>query len=59
MELTVYTADGGATKRTVALDPTVFEVEPNDHAIWLDVRRIQASARQGTHDGSNGRGACA
>jgi large subunit ribosomal protein L4 len=49
MELTVYTADGGATKRTVALDPTVFEVEPNDHAIWLDVRRIQASARQGTH----------
>ena len=49
MDVKVYTSDGAATKRTVTLDESVFGVEPNDHAIWLDVRRIQASARQGTH----------
>lgn len=31
------------------LNEAVFGVEPNDHAVWLDVRRIQANARQGTH----------
>lgn len=49
MDLKVYTADGAATDRTVTLDDAVFGAEPNDHAIWLDVRRIQANARQGTH----------
>lgn len=49
MDLKVYTSDGGATNRTVTLDESVFSIEPNDHAIWLDVRRIQATARQGTH----------
>lgn len=49
MELKVYRQDGSETGTTVTLDPSVFDVTPNDHAIWLDVRRIQASARQGTH----------
>jgi large subunit ribosomal protein L4 len=49
MELKVYTLDGAETKRTVTLDEAVFGVEPNDHAIWLDVKAIQANMRQGTH----------
>ncbi len=49
MELQVYKIDGSETGRTVTLDASVFGVEPNDHVLWLDVRRIQAHARQGTH----------
>ncbi len=49
MKVKVYSKDGKATRRSVTLDPEVFGVEPNDHAIWLDVRRVQASGRQGTH----------
>jgi len=49
MELKVYRQDGSDAGRTVTLDESVFGIEPNDHAIWLDVRRIQAHARQGTH----------
>ncbi len=49
MKLKVHSRDGKATKRSVTLEPAVFVFEPNDHAIWLDVRRIQSNARQGTH----------
>lgn len=49
MKLKVFKQDGTATRKSVTLDKTVFGVEPNDHAVWLDVRRIQANARQGTH----------
>lgn len=49
MEVKIFGSDGSATKRTVTLNPSVFGIEPHDHAIWLDVRRIQANARQGTH----------
>ncbi|MEM1127870.1 MAG: 50S ribosomal protein L4 [Bacteroidota bacterium] len=49
MELNVHNLEGGETGRTATLDAAVFDVEPNDHVIWLDVRRIQAAARQGTH----------
>jgi large subunit ribosomal protein L4 len=49
MKLKIYNTDGNATKRSVSLDAEVFAVEPNDHAIWLDVRSIQAAGRQGTH----------
>lgn len=49
MELNVYRQDGTEAGRTVSLDPTVFDIEPNDHVLWLDVRRIQANGRQGTH----------
>ncbi|SHK99652.1 50S ribosomal protein L4 [Rhodothermus profundi] len=53
MELQVYRLDGSETGRTVTLDPTVFEIEPNDHVLWLDVKRIEANRRQGTHKVKN------
>ena len=49
MKLTVYNRDGAEAGRSVELDDAVFGIEPNDHAIWLDVRSIQAAGRQGTH----------
>ncbi|MGK7296284.1 MAG: 50S ribosomal protein L4 [Candidatus Wenzhouxiangella sp. M2_3B_020] len=49
MDTPVYTLDGTEAGRSATLEETVFGIEPNDHAIWLDVRRIQAHARQGTH----------
>ena len=49
MELQVYQLDGSEAGRTVTLDASVFGIEPNAHVLWLDVRRIQAGDRQGTH----------
>ena len=49
MELNVYTIKGEDTGRKVTLNDSVFAIEPNDHAIWLDVRQYQANGRQGTH----------
>ncbi|MBE0637583.1 MAG: 50S ribosomal protein L4 [Bacteroidales bacterium] len=48
MELTVYKINGEKTERTVVLDDSVFGIEPNDHAIYLDVKQIMANKRQGT-----------
>ncbi|MDD3906863.1 MAG: 50S ribosomal protein L4 [Bacteroidales bacterium] len=49
MELSVYTIKGEDTGRKVTLNDSVFAIEPNDHAIWLDVKQYQANGRQGTH----------
>jgi large subunit ribosomal protein L4 len=49
MELAVYNIKGKETGRTVSLSSKVFGIEPNDHAIYLDVKQIQANKRQGTH----------
>ncbi len=49
MKLPVYKTDGSKTRRKVELDASVFGTTPNDHVLWLDVRRLQASRRQGTH----------
>ena len=49
MNVKVFGSDGSATEREAPLAPSVFAIAPNDHVIWLDVRRIQARARQGTH----------
>ena len=49
MELTVYNIDGTKTARTVVLNDGIFGVEPNDHAIYLDVKQYLANQRQGTH----------
>ncbi|MCB0718050.1 MAG: 50S ribosomal protein L4 [Bacteroidetes bacterium] len=49
MKLKVYGVDGKEAGRTVTLDDSIYGIEPNDHVLWLDVRRIQANARQGTH----------
>ena len=50
MELRVYKIDGSATAKTVTLNDKIFNVEPNDHAIWLDVKQYLANQRQGTHN---------
>ena len=50
MEVAVYNIKGTATAVTVALDDTIFGIEPNDHAIYLDVKQYMANQRQGTHD---------
>lgn len=49
MDVEIYQDDGVGSGRTVTLDSTVFDIEPNDHIIWLDVKRIQAHERQGTN----------
>jgi len=50
MEAIVYSIDGAKTSRKVDLSDSIFGLEtPNDHAIYQDVRLIQANRRQGTH----------
>ena len=48
MEVKVLNIKGEDTGRVVALNDSVFGIEPNDHAIYLDVRRYLAAQRQGT-----------
>jgi len=49
MELAVYKISGEDTGRKVKLSDDVFGIEPNDHAIYLDVKQFLANQRQGTH----------
>ena len=49
MELAVYNKNGEKTTRCINLDDEIFNVEPNDHAIYLDAKQYQANQRQGTH----------
>ena len=49
MKLKVLQRDGKDAGRTVTLDKSVFGIEPNEHTVWLDVRRVQSNNRQGTH----------
>ena len=49
MKLNVLNIKGEDTGRTVTLNDAVFGVEPNDHAIYLDVKQHLANKRQGTH----------
>lgn len=48
MEIKVLNKSGQETGRTVTLDEQIFGIEPNDHAIYLDVKQILANKRQGT-----------
>lgn len=50
MKVDVYNSNGSKTDKSVTLNKAVFGIEPNDHAIYLDVKRFQAAQRQGTHD---------
>ncbi|MBT3174742.1 MAG: 50S ribosomal protein L4 [Lentimicrobiaceae bacterium] len=50
MELVVHKVNGEATSRKVKLDDSIFGIEPNDHAIYLDAKQYMAGQRQGTHD---------
>jgi len=49
MELKVLTTEGKETGRTVTLKADIFGIEPNEHAIYLDVKQYLANQRQGTH----------
>jgi large subunit ribosomal protein L4 len=49
MELKVHDIQGKETGASVRLADAVFGIEPNDHAIWLDVKQYLAAQRQGTH----------
>lgn len=48
MELNVLKIDGTASGKKVVLDEQIFGIEPNDHAIYLDVVQYLANQRQGT-----------
>ena len=49
MELAVYNQAGQDTGRRVNLNDEVFAIEPNEHALYLDVKQYLANRRQGTH----------
>ena len=49
MELNVFNIKGEDTGRKVTLNDAIFGIEPNDHAIYLDVKQFLANKRQGTH----------
>lgn len=49
MELAVINHKGEDTGRKVSLSDEIFAIDPNDHAIYLDVKQYLANQRQGTH----------
>lgn len=49
MEVKVFDSKGKATSKKVTLSDNVFGIEPNQHAIYLDVKQHLANKRQGTH----------
>jgi large subunit ribosomal protein L4 len=49
MEVNVYNIKGENTGRKITLNESIFGIEPNDHAIYLDVKQFMANQRQGTH----------
>ncbi|MEJ6589453.1 MAG: 50S ribosomal protein L4 [Crocinitomicaceae bacterium] len=49
MKLKIHDAKGSATDKSVDLSKDVFGIEPNNHAIYLDVKQHLANKRQGTH----------
>lgn len=49
MELAILKHNGEDTGRKISLSDDIFAIEPNDHAIYLDVKQYMANRRQGTH----------
>ena len=49
MEVKVLDFNGKDTGRKVQLSDSVFGIEPNNHAVYLDVKQYLANQRQGTH----------
>ena len=49
MEISVLNINGQETGRKVALNESIFGIEPNDHVLYLDVKQYLANQRQGTH----------
>ncbi|MBR6017315.1 MAG: 50S ribosomal protein L4 [Paludibacteraceae bacterium] len=48
MELSILNMAGKETGKKIALNDAIFGIEPNDHAIYLDVKQFLAANRQGT-----------
>ena len=48
MEINVLNIKGESTGRKVTLNESIFGIEPNDHVLYLDVKRYMAAQRQGT-----------
>lgn len=53
MELNVLKIDGSASNKKVKLNPDIFEIEPNDHVVYLAVKSNLHNQRQGTHSIKN------
>ncbi len=49
MEVAIFNKEGQDTGRKAVLNDEVFGIEPNEHAIYLDVKQYLANHRQGTH----------
>jgi large subunit ribosomal protein L4 len=49
MELAILNTAGKETGKKIVLNDNIFGIEPNDHAIYLDVKQFMANKRQGTH----------
>ena len=49
MKVSVYNTEGKETSNSVSLSKDIFGIEPNNHAIYLDVKHYLAAQRQGTH----------
>ncbi len=49
MEVSVVNISGKATSKKIDLNDSIFGIDPNDHAIYLDVKQHLANKRQGTH----------
>jgi len=49
MKVKIYDTTGAATSKSATLSEEVFGIEPNNHAIYLDVKQHLANRRQGTH----------
>lgn len=49
MEVKVLNINGKETGRSITLSDSVFAIEPNNHAVYLDVKQYLANQRQGTH----------
>jgi len=49
MKLSVYNTEGKETSKSVTLSKDIFGIEPNDHAVYLDVKHFLSAQRQGTH----------
>lgn len=49
MEIAIFNKEGLETGRNIELNTEIYAVEPNDHAIYLDVKQYLANQRQGTH----------
>lgn len=49
MTIDVYKIDGSLAEEKINLSDDIYAIEPNDHAIYLDVKAYLANQRQGTH----------